>query len=259
MRTPALHNHAHKISVIIPTYKDDAALEVLLKQLQGLDVFEIIVVDGEGRWTPPNRLANMDKLQWKTAARGRGPQIAHGLACADGDYFWVLHADSQAAPNSLDEITRILSDPNISLGMFRLNFNRPQWTYHLFEFFARFDTGLTSFGDQGFFFRRDDVGYLWKDLYPALTEALILEDVTLRRFLKTRGAVKKSQLKIGSLPRRFERRGLWLTQIRNAFILIQAAFGASPDVLYKSYYGMPKGRPPKSGREKGRSHMISHG
>ena len=252
MSNAALHNRAHKISVIIPTYKDDAALEILLKQLQRLDVFEIIVVDGEGRWTPPHRMANFEKLQWKTTARGRGPQIAHGLACADGDYFWVLHADSQTDPNSLDEITRILNNPNISLGMFRLNFSRPQWTYHLFEFFARLDTGLTSFGDQGFFFRRDDVDHLWKVLYPALTEALILEDVTLRRHLKTLGAVKKSRLKIGSLPRRFERRGLWRTQIRNASILLQAAFGVPPNVLYNSYYGMPKGRPPQSVRKAAR-------
>ena len=246
MSNAALHNRAHKISVIIPTYKDDAVIESLLKQLDGLDVYEIIVVDGEGRWTPPHSLANIDKLQWKTAARGRGPQIAHGLACADGDYLWVLHADSQIASNSLDEIKQILSNPKISLGMFRLSFNRPHWAYHLFEYFARFDTPLTSFGDQGFFFRRDDIDKIWKRLYNALTQALILEDVTLRNYLKPLGGVKKSPLKIGSLPRRFERRGLWRTQIRNAFILLQAAFGVPLDVLYESYYGAPQKTTPST-------------
>ena len=134
-------------------------------------------------------------------------------------------------------MSRILSQPNVSLGMFRLSFNRPQWAYHLFEFFARLDTPLTSFGDQGFFFRREDMDHLWKEIYPALNAALILEDVILRRYLKSIGDVRKSTVKIGSSPRRFERRGLWRTQIRNAKILLDAALGASPSALYESYYG----------------------
>lgn len=236
----ALYNGSRKVSVIIPTYKDDGALTLLLEQLSALDIFEIIVVDGEGRWTPPAHLAHYDKLQWKTAARGRGPQIAHGLACANGDRLWVLHADSQVNSESLVEIDRILSNPKTSLGMFRLSFNRPQFTYHLFELFARFDTRLTSFGDQGFFFRQEDMDKVWKELYSDLKNAPILEDVILRRTLKSIGAVKKSPLKIGSLPRRFERRGLWRTQIRNVSILLRWVLGVSPHVLYDSYYSEPQ-------------------
>jgi len=82
-----------KISVIIPTYRDDAALARLLKQLCGHDIFEIIIVDGEDRWALPVHFSAFDKVHWKTAPRGRGPQITHGLACASGDYIWVLHAD----------------------------------------------------------------------------------------------------------------------------------------------------------------------
>ncbi|MEP6342627.1 MAG: glycosyltransferase [Maricaulaceae bacterium] len=240
MSKTALHKRPRKISVIIPTYKDDGPLTLLLEQLSGLDIFEIIVVDGEGRWAPPKRFADYDNLQWKTAARGRGPQIAHGLACANGNYLWVLHADAQVMPENLVEIDRILSNSKISLGMFRLSFNQPQWTYHLFEFFARFDTSLTSFGDQGFFFRQVDMDDIWKELYMDMKNAPILEDVILRHALKSIGSVKKSPLKIGSLPRRFERRGLWRTQIRNASILLRWVFGVSPHVLYDSYYSEPQ-------------------
>ena len=238
-----LNNGSRKISVIIPTYKDDAALTLLLEQLHDLDVFEVIVVDGEGRWIPPAHLAHFDNLQWQTAARGRGPQIAHGLACADGDYLWVLHADAHVNPESLGEIDRILSDPKTSLGMFRLSFNQSQLTYHLFEFFARFDTSLTSFGDQGFFFRQQDIDSVWDALHSDLKNAPILEDVILRRTLKSLGAIKKSPVKIGSLPRRFVRRGLWRTQIRNASILLRWAYGVTPTVLYESYYSEPQVAP----------------
>lgn len=226
-----------RLSVIIPTYRDDVALLKLLKQLRGHDVLEIIIVDGEDRWMMPAHFSGFSNIHWKTAPRGRGSQIAHGLACANGDYVWVLHADSQIHANSLAEISNILSDRSISLGMFQLQFIRPRWTYRLFEYFAGFDTALTSFGDQGFFFRSEDMDELWPSLRPMLVKSPILEDVILRRMLKTCGRIKKSRLKIGTCPRRFERRGLWRTQYRNAVILLQARLGTPAAELYEVYNG----------------------
>lgn len=241
----SLNTHgSHKsVSVIIPTFRDDAALKRLLRQLSGLDVFEIIVVDGEGRWSPPAHLSGFRAVQWKTAPRGRGPQIAHGLACANGEYLWVLHADSQVHEDSLDDIEAVLTQPHVSLGMFRLRFDAKNWAYHLFEFFAGFDTALTSFGDQGFFFRRHDIDQIWRELYPLLSQAPILEDVVLRRALKTLGQVKKSRLVIETSPRRFEQKGVWRTQIRNAVLLLRARFGTPAEQLYDSYYNTYKSGP----------------
>jgi len=98
------------------------------------------------------------------------------------------------------------------------------------------DTALTSFGDQGFFFRQDDMDRLWPVLRPALMRAPILEDVILRRQLKSLGRVKKSHLKIGTCPNRFERRGLWSTQFLNAVILLRSRLGTPATQLYHSYY-----------------------
>ena len=238
MKNRVSQNHM-QLSVIIPTYRDDAALSRLLTQLRGYDVYEIIVVDGEDRWTMPDHFSGYDRLVWKTAPHGRGPQIARGLACAKGDNFWVLHADSDIHENSLKEISNILKDGSFSLGMFRLSFNRQRWVYRLFEFFTRFDTALTSFGDQGFFFRREDLDIVWPALHPMLAQAPILEDVILRRQLKSLGRVKKSRLKIGTSPNRFERRGLWRTQCLNAVILFRARMGTPALQLYHSYYAPP--------------------
>ena len=84
---------------------------------------------------------------------------------------------------------------------------------------------------------------VWHELHSDLENAPILEDVILRRTLQSIGTIKKSPLKIGSLPRRFERRGLWRTQIRNASILLRWAYGVTPDVLYHSYYSEPQSAP----------------
>lgn len=242
---PLLSEHTSKsISVIIPTYRDDKALRGLLRQLDNHDVREVIIIDGEGRKSAPDGLGILPSIKWLTAPRGRGPQIAYGLSVARGDYLWVLHADAQIHTDSLSEIRRILDDSTTALGMFRLCFNHPRWAYRLFEGFARLDMPLSSFGDQGFFFRRDAL-LRCPALLDQLIAAPILEDVILRKNLKALGGVKKSHLKIGTSPRRFERHGLWRMQYLNAVILLKARFGAPPHVLYRKYYARP-------------AHMASH-
>jgi len=236
---PVSDQALQRISVIIPTYRDDPALICLLEQLRRHDVFEIIIVDGEDRWEKPASFSGFDNIRWTAAVRGRGPQIAHGLSRAKGDYLWVLHADSEIHENSVPEIANILKNRAVSLGMFQLNFNRPRWDYRLFEFFASFDMPLSSFGDQGFFFRKDDMDKIWTQLYPALQKAPILEDVILRHRLKRLGRIQKSRLKIGTSPHRFERYGLWRTQICNAIILARSRLGTPAELLYQSYYARP--------------------
>jgi len=236
---PSISEHKpQSISVIIPTYRDDKALHDLLRQLRDHDVLEVIIVDGEGRRSMPHGLGLLPDIKWLTAARGRGTQIAYGLSAARGDYLWVLHADAKVHANSLSEIRHILQDKMTALGMFRLSFNHPRWAYRLFERFARLDMPLSSFGDQGFFFRREALLRL-PALLGALKTAPILEDVILRKNLKTLGAVKKSRLKIGTSPRRFERHGLWRMQYINAVILFKSRLGTPPHILYRKYYARP--------------------
>jgi len=251
--------------VVIPVYRDDAALSVLLGRLAPLGVAVVYIIDGDGRKTAPAALSSIllrfNQVIWRAAPRGRGPQIAHGLDLAIADQtseaIWVLHADSVPHERAIDSIFQILSQPKTALGMFRLDFGRPHWAYHLFSCLARFDSALTSFGDQGFFFRRKDVAGLWPWLKDELSAAPILDDVVLRRALKSCGWVKKSKLKIGTSPRRFERYGLWQTQCRNMMILLRARFGASPFMLYESYYNPPaSARRPLDAVDAGRAVVV---
>ncbi len=242
MRT-APKNSCPSLSVIIPVFRDDTALADLLSRLGTFGIERIYVVDGEGRLSPPQNilrlLSEYPCAHWSQAPRGRGPQIAHGIGQAlehGCETLWVLHADAVPHAFAPIEIMRVLARPTTALGMFRLSFDRRRWAYWLFESFARLDSALTSFGDQGFFFRRKDIAALWPQLKTELENAPILEDMILRRALKSRGNVKKSPLKIGSSPRRFERYGLWSTQIRNMLILIRAYRGTPPAQLYDSYY-----------------------
>lgn len=237
-------NSRPQLGVIIPVFRDDAALTRLLHRLENMNIAKLYIIDGEGRHMPPEGVAsallNFTAALWCPAPRGRGPQIAYGISRLiddeSCDSVWVLHADSTPETSAEKEIARVLSHKKTALGMFRLSFGIQHWAYHLFEIFARLDSALTSFGDQGFFFRSADVAVIWPRLKAELDASPILEDMVLRHALKTRGRVTKSSLKIGTSPRRFERYGLWQTQIRNMFILLRAYFGTPPAQLYKSYY-----------------------
>ncbi len=243
------HSSMKSISVVIPVYKDDNTLAALLENLQDIDVAQIIIADGEARPSiPPNletKLTNNlhAKIMWLAAApKGRGSQIQAGLTHASSDYVWVLHADSHIDPSAPRAIRKILNRPKTSLGTFTLKFNKPDVALSLFAWISRIDSPLTTFGDQGFFFRRKDYDVLNLDLadYP------LLEDVALRCALKRAGRVTRSPMTIVTSARRFSRRGIWMTQIFNTQILWRYMRGESPASLYLDYYHPPVKNPRKS-------------
>ena len=227
------------IAVVIPIYKDDVTLLALLQNLQNIDIDAIIIADGQAR---PNIAADIDlklpdsqrnKITWLAAApKGRGAQIQAGIARARADYIWVLHADSCAAKDAPKAIRKTLARPKTSLGTFTLKFDKTNLALSLFAWISRLDSPLTTFGDQGFFFRRKDYGALGLNL----TDYLLLEDVAMRRAFKGLGDVTRSPVKLVTSARRFERRGIWATQIFNAHILWRYLRGESPSVLYLDYY-----------------------
>ena len=249
------------LAVIIPLYKDWQALERLLPQLTPLAIHEIIISVAPSSGQDDNLVQNpkalidrflpqnpalaraypariSPKIKLLTAPKGRGAQIDAGIKAAKSDFIWVLHADSLIHIQSAQSIRDNLAQPSISLGCFTLKFSpsdniSQRLSLGLFAYFSRFDSPLTTFGDQGFFFRRADYTRLKCDLnhYP------LLEDVALRRALKDLGAVKRSPIALTTSSRRFMKRGIWKTQYFNLRILWRYWRGESPKQLYQDYYG----------------------
>lgn len=222
-----------KISVVIPTFQDDIALADLLKSLAAMDVADVIVSDGEKRKALPKHVIPNDlSLTHIQSDKGRGPQIKTGIYLAISPIIWVLHADNIPDKTAPLAISDTLRNPNISLLTFTLAFDKNSRLLKLFAWFARWDSTVSTFGDQGFAFRRADYETvdLNLDNYP------LLEDVALRAALKTKGRVKRSPLKIMTSARRFEKRGIWRTQFLNLSILWRYYCGHPPTTLYKHYY-----------------------
>jgi len=236
--TPELTS-GKQVSLIIPVRNDDAALSQLLRTLDRIDVFEIIIIDSTYRTEPPIYLLQNTHLplRWFSCEKGRGRQIDFGLKQARGEFIWILHADSLPAPDSVDHIRTLLSHPKTAMGCFSIRFaqNRkqtPSLALNLFAQFARLETRFTTFGDQGFFFRRSD----YQDLDIDLRQYPLLEDVALRQAFKTLGHIRKSPLLLITSARRFETYGVWHTQLKNTLLILRYILGENPEKLYGQYY-----------------------
>ena len=147
------------ISVIIPTYRDDVALSNLLGSLISLEISEIIISDAQPRSIPSFILAQQDSLPitYIHASKCRGPQIKKAISKSRSEYVWVLHADSEPNPNSIKAIHSILSDRKNSMGCFPIEFSSSSLLLRCFAFFSHIESLFSTFGDQGFFFRKSDM------------------------------------------------------------------------------------------------------
>lgn len=221
------------ISLIIPCYNDTDAVNALLTQIQSFNIDEVIVVDGGSYDGSQNRVRQFENVILLSSKKGRGRQIATGIASAKCDIIWILHADSQVPVNAISEIKRIMSLPNTAFGCFSLRFDKNALSLKLFAGLSKIDSVLTTFGDQGYFCYKEHCTHFGNGAsYP------LLEDVVLRRFLlrTTNGRVRKSPAKITTSARRFRRHGPVKTQLLNARILWRYFRGVSPIKLYDEYY-----------------------
>lgn len=145
------------LSIVIPVGPGDRAWCGLVDQLLDLAADpQILLVFAEG-----DRQSSTVPSHWiaLSAPAGRAHQLNAGIAAADGEWLWLLHADSRLQPDTWPALREYLATTPRALGWFRLAFaDDGPWLMALNALGANLRArwlGL-PFGDQGFVLHRDD-------------------------------------------------------------------------------------------------------
>ena len=171
-------------------------------------------------------------IQRLRAPRGRGTQCNAGAARATGPLLLFLHDDTALPVEAPDVVSNAFADPRTQIACFRLRFDHAHWLLSTYAFCSRFDSSLTSFGDQGILIRRSFFAAI-----GGFPDWPLFEDVDLlsRARLRTRRRIKKLPAVVTTSAVRFLENGLLRQQLLNAELMLRFSLGASPEALRRRY------------------------
>lgn len=196
-------NTRTQFSIIVPVSNEASLVRPFLAHLRHrAPGAEIIVADG-GSPDGTAELAADSCDRLVVSARNRAVQMNAGARAAHGDVLWFVHVDAEVPWGCLDEIERIVDDPKVVGGYFRIRLPQ-RAVYRLTDSFAHYAGMLLRIrcGDHGFFCRRS----VFLDL-GGFPEVPLMEDVEFFRGLQRHGRVSYSHKRIVVSPRRYERVG----------------------------------------------------
>lgn len=234
------------VSVIIPVWRDEVALEGALASLpretrtrnariHAEGSAEVIVSRVLGEDVRYERLRDRHPdVRWVAAPRGRGVQMNAGAAAARGRWLLFLHADSRLPAGWLDVIAETDAAPNIVAGAFRFALDSGDWRARAIELGVRLRVAALRlpYGDQALFVR----GRVFHAI-GGYRDLPLMEDVDLVRRLRRAGGLFTSASPIVTSPRRWERDGWFRRSARNVGLAARFLFGASPARLAQRYFG----------------------
>lgn len=225
---------ALNISVVIPCFRDEAALAILLPMLRQClpQPGEIIVVFADAVPSPAvATLCAEHQVLAMTALRGRGVQLRTGAAAASGDVLWFLHADAAPPRGAIEHIRTVVGDGAVG-GYFRFRFAgaRTMLKRVLERGIALRCKVSMVYGDQAIFATRAAYAAT-----PGFAAAPLFEEVPLVRGLRRVGRFVAVSDFIEVSPRRWERDGYLQRTVVNRMLALGYSLGISPERLASWY------------------------
>ena len=196
------------ISVIIPTYNEQANIEKLIAFLQSVKghekIVDIILVDG---WSSDNTMFLAQRAGakvLKSEVRKRSLQMNMGAEIASGEILYFLHADTIPPDNFVAEIIEHVELGNIA-GSYRLKFDQDHWLLNLICWFTQFNNGFFRFGDQSLFVTAEVFDFAGR--YDA--DLILMEDQELVQRLRKYGQFTIMTNHVVTSARKFRENGIF--------------------------------------------------
>jgi len=222
-----------QVSIIIPVFNEASLIRPFLSNLRKrTSGAEIVVVDGRSTDGTEQLAQGFCDQVIRSGERSRAKQMNAGADAARGDIFWFLHADAEVPLESLNEIGRMMNDPKVCGGFFRIRLPASPAIYRLTDGFAHYAGLLLRMrcGDHGIFCRRTAFGET-----GGFPDVPLMEDVEFFRRLRRCGRIVHSNKRIGASPRRYETVGPTRLTFAYGSIATLYLFGVSLSALARIY------------------------
>lgn len=230
-------------SVVIPTLNEAEKLPQCIASIGvGQREAEVIVADG-GSVDETVETARSLGVAVVTGSRGRGTQMNGGASVARGKILMFLHADTILPPDAFTVVDRTMADPHTDVAAFRARFVPETPLLRIYSALTRFDSPVTTFGDQCLVVRSSFFHSI-----GGFPDWPLFEDVEFLRRARREVSVKKMESWVSTSSRKFLVNGTARQQVRNGMAMFRFLRGESPHVLAAEYYR--QGEAPKGAKRK---------
>jgi len=195
---------------------------------------EIIVVDG-GSEDQTVSIATKENVMIGRSKAGRGVQLNSGATLASGDVFVFLHADTRLPADAFRVLRNRFENPQVQIGTFAMRFDQHHWLLDFYARMTKVDSLWTSFGDQGIVTRKP-----FFHLLGGFPNWPLFEDVRFLQEARKQTTVDTFPACVTTSADRFVRKGIFLNQIKNGWLIAQYLMGIPPEILYQKYYSIRK-------------------
>lgn len=218
------------ISVVIPVYNEEAAIENTLKALPFGKGIEVIVVDGHST-DKTAEIVSRYPVNVMFSPRGRALQMNAGASAARGDILLFLHADCVIDAQGLKNLEKHIVF-NFVGGCFAHRIDSPRRIYRCIEASGNMRAAVLKifYGDQAIFVRKDIF-----ERIGGFEPVPLFEDAIFSKRLRQTGKTIVLDSEAVVLPRRWERKGVLRTTLLNWFLTFGFILGVSTDRLAKLY------------------------
>ncbi|MEI7787307.1 MAG: TIGR04283 family arsenosugar biosynthesis glycosyltransferase [Chlorobiaceae bacterium] len=220
------------ISIIIPTYNEEAIIAQSLKTLLSITEqsgeVEIIISDASNDETP--MILSDFQVTVCRSEKGRAIQMNTGARLAQGDILYFLHADTLPPETFIDNIRSASADGK-KAGCFRMDFNDSNPVMSLYGWFTQFPLMVCRGGDQSLFIDKS----LFHDIGGFDETMMVMEDINIITRIEQHERFHILENQVTTSARRYHQNGIIRLQLIFGTIHLMYALGCDQETIIRYY------------------------